>query len=303
MNKIIQGSALEKLKELKDKSVNMCMTSPPYWALRDYGMEGQLGLEPTFEEYMDKLCDIFDEVKRVLRDDGTCWVNMGDTYMGGGNYGSGISSKQGDSHETNIKNRPEFIKANKIESKSLVMIPFRFAIEMVNRGWILRNTIIWHKRNCMPSSVKDRFTCDFEYLFFFSKNKKYYFETQLEETQAKVIEPRMMEEKREVYSAKYKDGQGVKRTMERNKRAVWKINPKPFKETHFAVYPEELCETPIKAGCPKGGIVLDPFFGAGTTGLVALKQNKKFIGIELNKDYIEIAKKRLKPFLEQEKLK
>ena len=305
-NKILQGDALEKLKELPDKSVNMCMTSPPYWNLRDYNIDNQLGLEPTFEEYIHRLCNIFDEVKRVLRDDGTCWVNLGDTYWGSG---------AGTQYEPNIENAKEVYtipynshkntqrnKDSNYKSKSLCMIPFRFAIEMVNRGWILRNTIIWHKNNCMPSSVKDRFTVDYEYLFFFSKKGQYYFETQYEKTKAKVIEPRMREEKREVYSAKYKDGQGVKRTMGRNKRSVWTINPKPFSEAHFAVYPEELCLTPIKAGCPVGGIVLDPFFGAGTTGVSAMKQDKKFIGIELNPEYIEIAEKRLKPYLEQTKL-
>ncbi len=175
-NIILNGDALKHLKGLPEKSINMCMTSPPYWALRDYGVEGQLGLESTFEEYINKLCNIFDEVKRVLRKDGTCWVNIGDTYWGGGQGGNDYPGKQvvpssGYGHKA---------KGNSYKSKSLVMIPFRFAIEMVNRGWILRNTIIWHKRNCMPSSVKDRFTVDFEYIFFFSKKKKYYFETQYE---------------------------------------------------------------------------------------------------------------------------
>ncbi|KKL24858.1 hypothetical protein LCGC14_2411090, partial [marine sediment metagenome] len=196
-------------------------------------------------------------------------------------------------------------------------------IEMVNRGWILRNTIVWHKPNCMPSSVKDRFTVDFEYVFFFVKNKKYWFETQYEPHQTQENRPDGIVREREFgYDTKYPEVRGFKTKPNieqpqtpqkhgqdinygeqgRNKRCVWKISPRPFKEAHFAVYPEELCETPIKAGCPEGGIVLDPFFGAGTTGLVALKQNKKFIGIELNPEYIEIAKKRLKPFLEQKKL-
>lgn len=192
-----------------------------------------------------------------------------------------------------------------------------FAIEMVNRGWILRNTIIWHKPNCMPSSVKDRFTVDFEYIFFFSKNKKYWFETQYEASKTNSsasFNLRVRDVKRgyagksSQYKASEKEveqyqGQNIKYGKQRNKRAVWRICPKPFKEAHFAVYPEELCETPIKAGCPKEGIVLDPFFGAGTTGLVALKQGKKFIGIELNPEYIKIAEARIKPFLEQDKLK
>jgi len=367
-NTILQGDALTKLKELPEKSINMCMTSPPYWALRDYGVEGQLGLEPTFDEYIKKLCDIFDEVKRVLRDDGTCWVNIGDTYYGSGKGAGGDLDKAKESYQMPVDwkrpSRDEYTKAGikknclicgkeflgkensqfcstkclnkkgndfrsqnrQLPDKCLTMIPQRFAIEMVRRGWILRNTIIWHKNNCMPCSVKDRFTVDFEYLFFFSKKKKYYFETQYEPLLTNEKRPDGIVRNREQgYNSKennnpeaylkqdnvpsknsnlYKgfNKRYVQPIQGRNKRTVWTINHKPFKDAHFAVYPEELCETPIKAGCPEAGIVLDPFFGAGTTGLVALKQNKKFIGIELNPEYIEIAKKRLKPFMEQTKL-
>jgi len=372
---IIKGDCLTKLKEIPDESIDCVMTSPPYWALRDYGVEGQLGLEPTFDEYINKLCDIFDEVKRVLKKSGTCWVNLGDSY-GKGEEGKAKQIKSLE-HKKSVKGY----------QKCLLGIPFRFAIEMVNRGWILRNNIIWYKPHCMPSSVKDRFTVDFEYLFFFVKNKKYYFETQYEPySKATMDDSRFNPGTKEHHSYNWKaDGKdddlsikvqrgGFKQGDEkgRNKRTVWTINPKPYKEAHFAVYPEELCETPIKAGCPKfvcvncgspkildyeldkedkgfegrpdnnnyeekstmnnpslwkkgtvwakekvfkgykptcecnagftGGIVLDPFFGSGTTGLVALKQNKKFIGIELNQEYIEIANKRLKPFREQRKL-
>ena len=368
MNKILQGDALTKLKELPEKSVNMCMTSPPYWALRDYGdgnsqiwdeingckhefeiyenknpmdrggytqfnvssgklkevsknsvafqgfcekckaWKGQLGLEPTFDLYIKHLCDIFDEVKKVLRDDGTCWVNIGDCYIGGHKGGS-IHTKGSKYDNPDIipqfKGTPKEKQEGMIE-KCLVGIPFRFALEMINRGWILRNTIIWYKPSCMPSSVKDRFTVDFEYIFFFSKKKKYHFETQREPHLRPEREPRYASPKMKKYmemGLMSKRDEIKNHPNGRNKRTVWTINPKPFKEAHFAVYPEELCETPIKAGCPEQGIVLDPFFGAGTTGLVALKQNKKFIGIELNKEYIEIAKKRLKPYLEQRKLK
>jgi len=304
-NIILQGDALEQLKTLPDESIDCVMTSPPYWALRDYGVEGQLGLESTFEEYINKLCDIFDEVKRVLKKTGTCWVNLGDVYGGSNSFGwkqtvakKNQSNPSGEGNEYLLK---KYGIENKSMSKSLLMIPFRFAIEMVNRGWILRNNIIWHKRNCMPSSVSDRFTVDFEYLFFFTKNKQYYFQTQYEPNHydgRKVMVAKR--KKTEIYRNEIPRWANLEKG--RNKRTVWSINPKPFKEAHFAVYPEELCETPIKAGCPKEGIVLDPFFGSGTTGLVALKQNKKFIGIELNKEYIEIANKRLKPYLEQEKL-
>lgn len=394
-NKILHGDALTKLKELKTQSIDMVMTSPPYWALRDYGVKRQLGLEPTFDLYIKHLCDIFDEVKRVLKDIGTCWVNIGDTYSGQMGKRSGwTDNKLGFEKEEAIEKGVCLTNKNKFEysipSKCLTLIPFRFVIEMVNRGWILRNIIIWHKPNCMPSSIKDRFTVDFEYLFFFSKKKKYYFETQYECLKENTdIKYRQKLRENKHYNSKepYKNNLPKSFNLQgRNKRTVWSICSKPFKESHFAVYPEELCETPIKAGCPKfvckkcgkpkekisikekiewdlcecgkkkqkrydicydcseelakkkgleyagrkiarnqhwkkrriinselkptcnckvgfiEGIILDPFFGAGTTGLVALKQNKKFLGIELNKEYIKIAKARLKPFLEQRKL-
>ena len=300
---ILQGEALEQLKTLPDKSVNMCITSPPYWALRDYGVPGQLGLEPTFQEYIDRLCNIFDEVKRVLRDDGTCWVNIGDTYSNSGGSGKDQTKhisfgKVQTVNKYSAGTVPHRVKD--LPDKCLVQIPFRFSIEMTNRNWILRNVIIWKKNSCMPSSVKDRFTVDFEYMFFFSKQKKYYFEQQLEDYES---EPEKIRNKGTENFGKNALGNGSLACSEgerdwynkggRNKRCVWTINPKPFSEAHFAVYPEELIETPIKAGCPIGGTVLDPFFGSGTTGAVATKQNKKYIGIELNPEYIEIAKKRI----------
>ncbi|MCK5491507.1 MAG: site-specific DNA-methyltransferase, partial [Candidatus Omnitrophica bacterium] len=278
---------------------------------RDYGIEGQLGLEPSFHQYISNLCDIFDGVKRCLKNDGTCWVNLGDSYAGQmGKKNGWTDAKLGYRKQEVIDKGICLTKKIKIidqlPQKCLVGIPFRFAIEMVNRGWILRNTIIWHKLNCMPSSAKDRFTVDFEYIFFFSKKKKYWFEQQL-------IPCKEASFKRAagIYTGSYakhkKTAMGIKTEYGnadrfapkrgRNKRSVWTINTKPFKGAHFAVYPEQLVETPIKAGCPERGIVLDPFFGAGTTGLVALKQNKNFIGIELNNKYIEIAKRRLKPFM------
>ena len=304
VNIILQGDALTKLKELPDESIDCVMTSPPYWALRDYRVEGQLGLEETFQQYINKLCDIFDEVKRVLKKTGTCWVNIGDCYASGGGKAVEQSAKRQGAIDTGAyPDNPSKAKLRSSMPKCLIAIPQRFQIEMINRGWICRNTIIWHKPNCMPESVKDRFTNDFEYIFFFTKNKKYYFETQYEEALHK-------EDPRAGYGRLHYRGkrQGQKGTGQenfvkivdkRNARAVWKISPKPYKEAHFAVYPEELCKRPLKAGCPVGGTVLDPFFGSGTTGLVALKQNKKFIGIELNKEYIEIAEKRLLPYMEQ----
>jgi len=321
-NYIYQGDALNVLKTLPGGSVNMAITSPPYYALRDYGVDGQIGLEETFNDYLDNLLAVFKETKRVLKKTGTLWVNISDTYGG-----SGMGTWKSNSSPTGKqvytipygKNMSARLRNSKYQ-KSLLTIPFRFAIRMVDeQGWILRNTIIWHKPNCMPSSVKDRFTVDFEYLFFFSKNKKYYFEQQFERyAPASDVRYRQALRANRSYNtkkpyenntpySKYKKNVGsVKRRGDdadglvvggknegRNKRTVWKIPTKPFKEAHFAVYPEKLIETPIKAGCPKNGVVLDPFMGSGTTAIVARKLGCNYIGIELNKKYIKIAEKRL----------
>jgi DNA modification methylase len=339
----LQGDCLEVLKTLPDNSVDCVMTSPPYWALRDYGVEGQLGLEPTFQEYINKLCDIFDEVKRVLTPTGTCWVNMGDCYAGNMGKKSGwTDNKLGYNKQEAIDKGVCLTTAttiiHQLPQKSLVQIPARFSIEMQNRGWILRNEIIWHKPNCMPSSITDRFTIDFEKIFFFVKSKKYYFVTQYESYKSKQHGGQFgVESNGSIILNKCKYAKDTKPNrfygnIGRNKRAVWTINTKPYKEAHFSVYPEAVCETPIKAGCPelvckkcgvpvmykkksvgwiddpevkeviscscnegyRKGIVLDPFFGSGTTGLVALKQNKEYIGIELNHVYIAIAEQRLR---------
>src|SRR3990167_3141345 len=189
-NRIINGDALTSLKELPNESINMIMTSPPYWALRDYGIDGQLGLEPHFQEYLNKLCEIFDEVKRVLKKDGTCWVNLGDTYSASGcgsnDYRTEDScSIDGVGRSRNDEFKPGGLarRIKTISAKSLCLTPYRFAIGMVERNWILRNICIWHKPNCIPSSVKDRFTVDYEPFFFFTKSKSYYFKQQFEPQQ------------------------------------------------------------------------------------------------------------------------
>lgn len=381
INKIHKVNALEGLKQLDDNSIDCVMTSPPYWALRDYGIKGQLGLESTFDEYIDKLCNIFDEVKRVMKKEGTCWVNLGDTYGGSGmglDY-SGHTKGPNSILPNDLTYMPKVGHSRGQYDKSLLMIPSRFAIEMINRGWILRNTIIWHKPNCMPSSAKDRFTVDFEYLFFFVKNKKYYFEAQYEPIKEETITraKNSFEGSRKIRD--HPSGHGntwnnnqIYNSLGRNKRTVWSISPQPFPEAHFAVYPEKLCEAPIKSGCPEfickkcgkareriieqgeltspykkqtnikfndrdiqdkgwnkesgfapnafykknlkgytncncnsefeSGIVLDPFMGAGTTALTALKLNRRFIGFEIKQDYIDIANKIIKPYLDQTKL-
>ena len=397
-NKVYIGSCLEVLKTFPDESIDMCITSPPYWGLRDYGTEGQiwggdpecehdfevskrtlhsgtwgekdnalphfknatklnwevedricskcgawkgeLGLEPTPEMFISHLCDIFDEIKRVLKPHGSCWVNLGDSYCRNPNQQdqtgkTGIKSMK---YQYNFKHKKNYGSGYK--AKSLVQIPSRFAIEMTDRGWILWNEIIWHKPSCLPASVTDRYTVDYEKMFFFTKNKNYYFKQQIEET---------------------------KDLLQRNKRTVWHVNTASFKGAHFAVYPPDLLESPLDATCPrfvdkvtgkpreitiekksierhelptdnpnyrparydgkytqgqrfaayydKGytdgrnddefvpGVVLDPFFGSGTTGEVAMKQGKDWIGIELNEEFEKISQKRLEPTIVEKKTK
>ena len=313
-NKIITGHALEILNTLPECSVNMCITSPPYWGLRDYktnpvkwsdGWNGELGAEPEFNQYINHLCDIFDEVKRVLTDDGTCWVYIGDTYgVSSLNKSYCIKTKGATSFLKNVEHLQKTAHTRGQYEKCLLLIPFRFAIEMVNRGWTIRNVIIWQKPNATPHSAKDRFNVDFEYLFFFSKNKKYYFEKQFEPFKDSTIKrcktgcginkganyQGLDKEHFENIQQKILNG-----TLKgRNKRTVWQIATTNFHGAHFATYPQKLIETPIKAGCPEGGIVLDPFIGSGTTAVVAEKLNRNWLGIELNPEYTKLAEERIK---------
>lgn len=280
---IYTGDALTILKTLESESVNCVITSPPYWAMRDYLVEGQLGREDTFEEYIETLCCVFDEVKRVLRKDGTCFVNLGDVYGGTGSKKECRDPKYKDG-----RNGQTVALNQKYQSKCLLQIPSRFAIAMCERGWILRNECIWHKPNAMPSPIKDRFSVDYEKIFFFVKSKKYAFEQQYS-------------------SGKYKRGTGSDASRGddadglvvgggaegRNMRTVWSIPTKPFNSAHVATFPEALVEPMLLAGCPIGGIVLDPFAGAGTVGVVAKKLRREFVGIELNKEYVIMANERI----------
>ena len=299
INKVICSDALETLKQMPSEYVDCCVTSPPYWGLRDYGTDKQLGLEKTFEEYITKLCDIFDEVKRVLKQTGTCWVVLGDTYasMGGASRHFGYQDPKYEKGRAGNYIEPSAFPQT-VEPKSLCLIPFRFAIEMCSRGWICRNVIIWYKPNCMPSSAKDRFTVDFEYVFFFVKNKKYWFEQQFEEHQRDWagcggnIAGNGLHKKGNGYEIVNRQ-EVIPNPLGRNRRCVWQIPTQPFPEAHFAVYPEKLIETPIRAGCPPNGIVIDPFAGSGTTGVEARKQGKDFILIDVKEEYCKMARKRL----------
>lgn len=270
INQIVCGDCLEVMKDWPDESINCCISSPPYWALRDYGVDGQLGLEKTFEEYIDKLCSYYDEVKRILRKDGTCWVNLGDTYnthQAGNKVPCGLQQKT--PQERAAKQNYERFTSS-LPEKCLCLIPQRFAIEMVNRGWILRNVIIWSKPNSMPSSAKDRFTVDFEYVFFFVKSPRYFFEPQYEPflTESNAERPRMGQGNQTKYHSKRgyggggtsfvghsgnydADGNLIGNPLGRNKRTTWIIPTQPTPEAHFATFPEDLVRPMVKAGCPR----------------------------------------------------
>jgi len=305
------GDCLEVLPTLPDQSVHCCVTSPPYWGLRDYGHEGQLGLEPTPEAYVAKLVAVFREVWRVLRDDGTLWLNLGDSYAGGGR-GSGGDGPTSPKQRTNLgayfDGNTDFDHG--LKPKDLVGIPWRVAFALQADGWYLRSDIIWAKPNPMPESVRDRPTKAHEYVFLLSKQARYWYDAEAvsETMPASSI-------------ARYAYGFGGEKaealvtqgivthpignratTGTRNRRTVWHIATQPFPEAHFAVMPEKLVEPCVLAGCPAGGTVLDPFSGAGTVGVVACRLGRDFIGIELNESYVEMARRRIEPYAAQGRL-
>ncbi|HCM9657738.1 TPA: site-specific DNA-methyltransferase [Citrobacter freundii] len=261
---LLVGDALTKLKELPDKSVRCCITSPPYWGLRDYGTSEQIGAEPDLNEFLDKLVEVFREVRRVLTDDGTFWLNIGDSFTSGGR-----TWRQSDKKNTarGMDYRPPTPPG--LKPKDLIGVPWRLAFKLQEDGWYLRTDIIWHKPNGQPESVKDRPTRVHEFIFMFSKKEKYFYNIDA------VQEP----------SA---DGKT------RRRRSVWNINTKGFKGAHFAVFPTELVNLCMQAGSEAGDTVLDPFIGSGTVGVVAEEIGRNWIGIELNEEYAEIAKERLK---------
>ena len=406
MNNILQGDVIEKLKEIETGTVQCVVTSPPYWGLRDYGIDGQLGLESTPEEYVEKMVEVFRQIKRVLKHDGTVWLNLGDSYAGNNSRASnGGRAGYGTKREGVFNNLSGILK-----SKDLVGIPWRVAFALQADGWYLRQDIIWHKQNPMPESVTDRCTKSHEYIFLLTKSAKYFYDAdavreksgdsykgnrgkmktrhktqsamtdrvfhidysddltrnkhsvwKIDQKPYAVIEPQFrkevieyrdlpnQEEIREYLSNArkskgltiqqieehygnqaghhwfekngsypsdedwkelksllefddeydecmttifYKSGLKQDNPKGANKRSVWKINTKPYKEAHFAVFPPKLPELCIKAGSSEGDIVLDPFFGSGTTGWVAQRLGRKWIGIELNEEYIKIAEKR-----------
>jgi len=368
INKIICGDCLEVMKEMPNESIDMVITSPPYWGLRDYGTgPDQLGLEPTPEVYIEHLTEIFNEVKRVLKREGTLWLNMGDTYNAG-RSGGWAGGKEGFSRPDIAPNQSG-VNVGDLQPKCLCMIPERLAWSLIQNGWILRNKIIWYKPNAMPSSVTDRFSNRWEYLYMFSKSQRYYFDLDaVREPCSEVSINRAEYENRRVEQGKGISKIGHKSDhygmparfvkldpLGKNPGDVFEINTQPFPEAHFAVFPEKLCEKPIKAGCPEevckkcgkareriveekrgeavssmsitkergnprkggdiyhpiiesktigwtscscgvdfeGGIVLDPFCGAGTALYMAKEMKRRYIGIDIKEKYCEMARRRL----------
>lgn len=310
---ILIGDAVEQLRLQPDESVNCCVTSPPYWGLRDYGVAGQLGLERTPQEYVENMVAVFREVKRVLRNDGTLWLNLGDSYAGSwGAQGrddamasrSVISARQIAGAQK--KTRTGSIAAGSgLKPKNLVGIPWRVAFALQADGWYLRSEIIWHKPNAMPESVTDRPTKAHEQIFLLAKSEQYFYGIN------EVKEPLAMSSLERCAYPRYQNAKNRKdvnygnpntdaasrermvKSKSRNKRTVWTVTTKPFKGAHFATFPMDLIEPCVLAGCPQGGTVLDPFFGAGTTGCVANKHGRKFVGIELNPTYAAMARERI----------
>ena len=306
---IINRDALYALRELPGESVNCCVTSPPYYALRDYGLDAQIGREDTPEQYIERLVGVFRELKRVLRSDGTLWLNIADTYCGTGSKGNRTDPKN-----PKGRNGQQIAKNNRVsgcKQKDLIGIPWLLAFALRADGWYLRSDIIWHKENPMPESCKDRPTRCYEHIFLLTKSKQYYYDA------AAIAEPiaagtaaRYRRGRGEGH--KYAEGipgqgkvQGINKARSggyyddalmptmRNKRDVWHINTVPYKGGHFAAYPPKLAETCILAGCPKGGIVIDPFLGSGTTAAVAKSLDRHYIGIEINSEYCALAGARI----------
>lgn len=290
---------------MPEESVQCVVTSPPYWGLRNYGKEEQLGLEKTPEEYVSNMVDVFSEIKRVLKNDGTVWLNLGDTYNA--NYrGGGVdtaSKKQASNKGTIDFMAKKKIKVDGIKPKDLVGIPWMVAFALRADGWYLRSDIIWEKPNCMPESVKDRPTRSHEYLFLLTKNGKYNYDLDAirEPYESSPSTQKVRDKHKEGYQADFTKGDrfspGARNYYTkggRNKRTVWRVSTKPFKGAHFATFPPELITPCILAGCPVGETVLDPFGGSGTVSMVAEQLGRASIYVDLNEKYREMAIERLK---------
>lgn len=260
---LLTGDSNKVLAKFPAGVFQTCVTSPPYWSLRNYHIEGQIGLELSLNEYLNKIVEVFDQIRRVLRDDGALWLNIGDAYTSGGRTWRAPDKKNPIRAMTIRPPTPDGLKP-----KDLIGLPWRIAFALQAAGWYLRADIIWHKPNCQPESVKDRPTRSHEYLFLFSKSANYYY-----------------------------NPEAVRGPNGRNLRTVWDINTQPYPDAHFATFPPTLVEPCLTLTSKSGDLVLDPFIGSGTTGLVARKMERRFVGIELNPEYVRIAERRLNGFI------
>lgn len=261
---IIHGDALHVLPALRANHYRCCVTSPPYWGLRDYGIENQIGAEDTVDEYVENLVAIFREVRRVLTDDGTVWLNLGDSYTSGNRTWRDVDRKNPARAMVYRPPTPLGLKP-----KDLIGVPWRVAFALQADGWYLRSDIVWFKPNCQPESVKDRPTRAHEYVFMLSKSERYFYDYEAVKEPTTLIGPA------------------------KNRRSVWAVNTEGFPDAHFATFPPKLIEPCILAGSAPGDRILDPFFGSGTVGEVSLKLGRAFTGIELKEEYITLARKRL----------
>ncbi|SDR10988.1 site-specific DNA-methyltransferase [Pseudovibrio sp. Tun.PSC04-5.I4] len=304
------GDVLERLREVPGDSVECVVTSPPYWGLRDYGVEGQLGLEPTLKEHIDKMVEVFEEVRRVLKPEGTCWINYGDCYATtpAGHKANADGRIRSGKDDRTFTQKPFSTIQGSLKPKDLCMVPNRLAIALQDAGWWVRGEIIWAKPNPMPESIRDRPASAHEKIWLVTKSARYFYDAEAVRqpvsggTKSRGIKRRPpIEEAGQGHKnwCSYMGDEVEKRTH-RNLRnfepaplEVWNVATRPFPEAHFATFPPELAQRCIKAGCPRGGVVLDPFGGAGTTGLVALRLGRQAILIELNPDYAAIAQERI----------
>lgn len=293
-HEVLVGDAAELLHQVPDRSIQCCVTSPPYWGLRNYGTDGEVGQEPTVGEYVQQLVEIFSEVRRCLADDGTLWLNLGDTYTSGGRstFRSSRSENKGHRHQDDLA-RPQ--TPSGLKSKELIGVPWRVALALQADGWYLRSDVIWHKPNQMPDAAKDRPTKAHEYVFMLTKRERYYFDRDAVKERATCPRKRGPALHKDLVSTNGNDGLSRREPTEfRNVRTVWSINTEANRGLkHSAVFPRELPRRCISASSRAGDVVLDPFLGSGTTLIVAKELGRSGIGIELNREYAETAKERI----------
>jgi len=288
---IMQGDCLQTMRSIPDASVQCCVTSPPYWGLRDYGVDGQIGLEPSLDAYVARMVEVFREVRRCLRDDGTLWLNLGDSYAANRGY------QVPDSKHIDVGNAMASSVPTGLKPKDLCMIPWRVALALQADGWWLRSVIVWAKKSPMPESVTDRPTSSWEPIFLLAKSERYYYDAEAVKEPsihaghiATSRNPNAGYDPNEVRGGPGFTGQVP---LMRNQRNVWHLGPEPYAEAHFATFPTEIPRRCIMAGSKPGDMILDPFNGSGTTGAVALQLDRHYIGCELNPDYIRMSHDRI----------